>query len=267
MRFRELIAVVYTAVRVPDAIATLPATPGITYRGMSGPPPRESFTVSAVLPTSADPRIATENFTADRVAAIVTVTGRFVGPLSRHPEEREVAILPGTLLTPVGTVTVAGLTNPVVLLAEPGHAPGLPPGRDDLARVVREQVTHALAGPPAPVRSPGRFTPSAGTPVPPADDADVWRLKVFYSTPFGDTKDGRQKLFLLERDGVRYVPVFRSLDSMKAFYERMNRAAYMVLEGDVKTVMDTNRSIELMRSTGIVIDPFGDDPVEIPPTA
>ncbi|NOP95170.1 SseB family protein [Mycolicibacterium fortuitum] len=95
----------------------------------------------------------------------------------------------------------------------------------------------------------------------------MWQLKVFYSTPFGDTKDGRQKLFLLERDGVRYVPVFRSLDSMKAFYERMNRAAYMVLEGDVKTVMDTNRSIELMRSTGIVIDPFGDDPVEIPPTA
>ncbi|AMD56356.1 SseB family protein [Mycolicibacterium fortuitum] len=92
-------------------------------------------------------------------------------------------------------------------------------------------------------------------------------MKVFYSTPFGDTKDGRQKLFLLERDGVRYVPVFRSLDSMKAFYERMNRAAYMVLEGDVKTVMDTNRSIELMRSTGIVIDPFCDDPVEIPPTA
>ncbi|OLP04413.1 hypothetical protein BVU76_00420 [Mycolicibacterium porcinum] len=95
----------------------------------------------------------------------------------------------------------------------------------------------------------------------------MWQLKVFYSTPFGDTKDGQQKLFLLERDGVRYVPVFQSLDSMKAFYERMNRAAYMVLEGDVKTVMDTNRSIEQMRSTGIVIDPFGEHPVEIPPTA
>ncbi|MFV8160761.1 hypothetical protein ACNQVK_01160 [Mycobacterium sp. 134] len=70
---------------MPDAIAQLPATPGITYRGMTGLPPQESFTVSAVLPTSADPRIASENFTADRVAAIVTVTGRFVGPLSRHP--------------------------------------------------------------------------------------------------------------------------------------------------------------------------------------
>ncbi|MFV8160763.1 hypothetical protein ACNQVK_01175 [Mycobacterium sp. 134] len=96
------------------------------------------------------------------------------------------------------------------------------------------------------------------------EGADVWRLKVFYSTPFGDTKDGAQKVFLLERSGVRYVPVFRSLDSMMEFYERVNRAAYMVLEGDVKSVMDTNRSIELMRGVGIVIDPFG-APIEIPP--
>jgi hypothetical protein len=89
--------------------------------------------------------------------------------------------------------------------------------------------------------------------------------KVYYSTPFGDTKDGKQKLFLLERDGVRYVPVFRSVESMKEFYERMNRAGYMILEGDVKRVMDTNRSIELMQSAGIVIEPLSDHPVEIMP--
>ena len=89
--------------------------------------------------------------------------------------------------------------------------------------------------------------------------------KVYYSTPFGDTKDGQQKLFLLERDGVRYVPVFRSVESMKEFYDRMNRAAYMILEGDVRTVMDTNRSIELMQRAGIVIEPLSDHPVEIMP--
>jgi type III secretion system (T3SS) SseB-like protein len=91
--------------------------------------------------------------------------------------------------------------------------------------------------------------------------------KVYYSTPFGDTKDGRQKLFLLERDGVRYVPVFRSVESMKEFYERTNRAGYMILEGDVKSVMETNRSIELMKSAGIVIEPLSDHPVEIMPDA
>ena len=91
--------------------------------------------------------------------------------------------------------------------------------------------------------------------------------KVYYSTPFGDTKDGRQKLFLLERDGVRYVPVFRSVESMKEFYERTNRAGYMILEDDVKSVMETNRSIELMKSAGIVIEPLSDHPVEIMPDA
>jgi hypothetical protein len=91
--------------------------------------------------------------------------------------------------------------------------------------------------------------------------------KVYYSTPFGDTKDGKQMLFLLERQGVRYLPVFRSLESMKEFYERMNRAAYMILEGDVKGVMDTNRSIEQMKRVGIVIEPLSEHPVVIMPDA
>ncbi|MGV0715896.1 hypothetical protein ABQE93_10865 [Mycolicibacterium sp. XJ662] len=89
--------------------------------------------------------------------------------------------------------------------------------------------------------------------------------KVYYSTPFGDTRDGKQRLFLLERGGVRYLPAFRSVESMKEFYERVNRAAYMILEGDVQDVMDTNRSIELMKEVGIVIEPLSEHPVEIMP--
>lgn len=89
--------------------------------------------------------------------------------------------------------------------------------------------------------------------------------KVYYSTPFGDTKDGEQKLFLLERDGVQYFPVFRSAESAKEFYERMNRAAYMILEGDIKSVMDTTASIGLMKHMGIVIEPLSEHPLEIMP--
>jgi len=96
----------------------------------------------------------------------------------------------------------------------------------------------------------------------PSDDADV---KVYYSTPFGDTNDGEQRLFLLGRDGVQYMPVFRSVESMKEFYARMNRAAYMVLEGGVQTVLDTNRSIGLMKDVGVVIEPLSQDPVVIMP--
>ncbi|ORB67123.1 hypothetical protein BST47_06065 [Mycolicibacterium tusciae] len=55
------------------------------------------------------------------------------------------------------------------------------------------------------------------------------------------------------------------MESMKQFYERMNRAAYMILEGDVKRVLDTNRSIEQMKRVGIVIEPLSEDPVAIMP--
>jgi hypothetical protein len=91
--------------------------------------------------------------------------------------------------------------------------------------------------------------------------------KIYYSTPFGDTKDGKQKLFLLEREGVLYMPAFRTVESMKEFYERKNRAAYMILEGDVKRLMDTNRSIEQMKTVGIAIEPLSEHPVEIMPDA
>ena len=94
-----------------------------------------------------------------------------------------------------------------------------------------------------------------------ADDG----AKVYYSTPFGDTTDGQQRLFLLERQGVRFMPVFRSVDSMREFYTRMDRVAYMILEGDVESVMATNRSIEMMKSVGVVIEPLSEHPVVVLP--
>jgi hypothetical protein len=142
-----------------DALSRLPASPGITYRGLSGPAPQTATTVAAVMPTSTDPRVASENFTAERLAAIVTVSGRLIAPLSRHPDEQEIAILPGTLLLTVGSVAVPGLVNDVVLLAETGTAPGLPSDSAELRQVVTQQVTDALAKPAVTVHSPGRFAP------------------------------------------------------------------------------------------------------------
>jgi hypothetical protein len=144
-----------------DTLSRLPANPGITYRGMSGPAPHTAMTVSAVMPTSADPRVASENFTAERLAAIVTVSGRLIAPLSRHPDEQEIAILPGTLLLAAGSVAVPGPVNDVVLLAETGDAPGLPKDSAELRQVVTQQVMDALARPAVTVHSPGRFSPPA----------------------------------------------------------------------------------------------------------
>jgi SseB protein N-terminal domain len=85
--------------------------------------------------------------------------------------------------------------------------------------------------------------------------------------PFGDTKDGKQKPFLLARDGRAFFPVFYSKESMHEFYERMNRAAYLILEGNIKAVLDTLRSIEPLKNAGIVIEPFSERPVEIMPSS
>jgi hypothetical protein len=93
------------------------------------------------------------------LAAFVTVTGRLIAPMSRHPDEQEIAILPGTLLLPVGTVAVPGLVNDVVLLAESGTAPGLPRDSTELRHVVIQQIAHALARPQETIHSPGRFAP------------------------------------------------------------------------------------------------------------
>ena len=46
---------------IAATLAKLPATPGITYRGLSGAPATSAITSSQVMPTSADPRVATEN--------------------------------------------------------------------------------------------------------------------------------------------------------------------------------------------------------------
>jgi len=66
---------------------------------------------------------------------------------------------------------------------------------------------------------------------------------------------------------MQFCPVFYTKESMIEFYERMNRAAYMIIEGNIQAVMDTTRSIELMKNTGIVIEPFSEHPVEIMPAA
>lgn len=87
--------------------------------------------------------------------------------------------------------------------------------------------------------------------------------KVFYSTPFGDTKDGQKKVFILDRGGVQYFSVFRSAQSMNEFYDRMDRAAYMIIEGTLQSVIDTTRSIELMKNMRIVIEPLSKHPVEV----
>jgi hypothetical protein len=99
-------------------------------------------------------------------------------------------------------------------------------------------------------------------------NAAAEEVAVYYSTPYGDTKDGKPKLFMLTRgDGVPFYPVFRSRESCQDGFERMNRAAYLLIEGSLKSVAETLRSIEQLKHAGIVIEPFSEHPVEFLPNS
>jgi hypothetical protein len=54
---------------------------------MAGAKPNSSFALSGILPSSMDPGVASESFTAEWLAAIVSVSGRLAAPYARYREE------------------------------------------------------------------------------------------------------------------------------------------------------------------------------------
>lgn len=94
------------------------------------------------------------------------------------------------------------------------------------------------------------------------DDANFVKLfgkaTVYYSTPAGDHKDGKPRLFALPAgDGTGYLPVFSSLEKMKEFYDRAGRLGYLIITGTfcsfLETIVKTNANAPV--KMGAVIDP------------
>ena len=94
------------------------------------------------------------------------------------------------------------------------------------------------------------------------DDANFVKLfgkaTVYYSTPLGDHKDGKPRLFALPAgDGTGYLPVFSSLEKMKEFYDRAGRLGYLIITGTfcsfLETIVKTNANAPV--KMGAVVDP------------
>lgn len=86
----------------------------------------------------------------------------------------------------------------------------------------------------------------------------IGKMEVFYSTPYGDHKDGTKKLFVLQGPKeTGYNPVFTSQDRITEFYNEAGREAYMIIKGDllsfVKVTDKTNEEAPV--KLGVVIDP------------
>lgn len=142
-------------------IQKLPQFAGIVWRGapegLGGP-----IVAAQPFSTSLDARVASENFSAPVLLAIVTLTGREIGVLSANPDEQEVVMLPGTGLAPLtGVGQQGGVTMQLVGQLGIGEAQGVAqpfPERADLAAAVGAALTGGLEAPTFHVTSSGRFS-------------------------------------------------------------------------------------------------------------
>lgn len=85
------------------------------------------------------------------------------------------------------------------------------------------------------------------------------KVNVFYSTPFGDHKDGGSRLFVLPaQDKTAYLPVFTSIERAMEFYEKAGRVGFAIMEGSFTSVLETTKIINEGNTPiklGAVIDP------------
>lgn len=85
------------------------------------------------------------------------------------------------------------------------------------------------------------------------------KVKIFYSTPFGDHKDGDSRLFVLPaQDKTAYLPVFTSIERAMEFYEEAGRVGFAILEGSFTSFLETTKRINEGNTPiklGAVIDP------------
>ena len=82
--------------------------------------------------------------------------------------------------------------------------------------------------------------------------------KFFYSTPFGEKKNGSKALFVLNGpDNTGFLPIFSNTDRAKEFFEKTERAGYILMESTFHDILTTakkaneNTPIKL----GIIVDP------------
>lgn len=146
------------------ALRKLPGHAGMTFRGRpaaAGFGVREGQVLvsTGLVATSRDPRVATENFTADELFAVVGTAGRALEQLSQHPDEREVVFLPATMFLVVKRARVEDLPVTIVEQLDPMRDPAAGPtaSLEETAREVTLAVLGARGRDDVVVHSPGKF--------------------------------------------------------------------------------------------------------------
>ncbi|MBR3341143.1 MAG: SseB family protein [Clostridiales bacterium] len=82
--------------------------------------------------------------------------------------------------------------------------------------------------------------------------------KLFYSTPYGDRKDGSHALFVLQApENTGYLPVFTSEERSKEFFEKVNRSNYILMLSTFHDILTTTKKANEKAPVklGVIVDP------------
>ena len=85
------------------------------------------------------------------------------------------------------------------------------------------------------------------------------KIKVWYSTPYGDTKDGGTRLFLVPGpENTGYLPLFSTQERAEEFFEKAGRAGHLLIYSKFHDVLATTRDVNKGKTPvkiGAIVDP------------
>jgi hypothetical protein len=145
-----------------SALDKLPPYRGLSYRGYAVPDGRlrpRTLMSPVLVPTSRDPRVATDNFATTGVYAVISSRGRDIASLGRHPHEQEVVFRPGSLFLPIESFDVSGLEVSVIEEIDPDRDPDEQPAYtlEQLEDQMRSAIDDARGRPPVDDVTSGKF--------------------------------------------------------------------------------------------------------------
>ncbi|MBP3667041.1 MAG: hypothetical protein J6K29_08320 [Clostridia bacterium] len=90
---------------------------------------------------------------------------------------------------------------------------------------------------------------------------------VCYSTPFGEDRAGRTRLWVLSNheNDLQHYPAFTAKAECNRFLAAIGRQGFPIIEGDLRTLLDSLDSHEALAPLGVVIDPQSPEPIAIDP--
>ena len=92
-------------------------------------------------------------------------------------------------------------------------------------------------------------------------------VTLYYSTPFGEDRGGRTRLWVLSNheNDLQHYPAFTDKAACNRFLASIGRQGFLIIEGDLGSLLDSLDSHTLLKPLGVVIDPQSADPIVIDP--